>query len=229
MLYICLQLLAGLLLGYLQATLVESLFHRYILHASSRVRKFWLRHPRLCGMLSRAYYSHHTMHHARTFKRDFVTQFRDDAERERLDRSIPPELLERMQQERYGLTMRGWSMVRLVAPGFPLLPLTFWIFGGWVMLGSLVPLLILFPAMSRWAHPHFHMPHAEAMRQANWVGRLWLKSRLMRFTFRHHWLHHKHLTCNYNLLVGGDWLLGVHRAPTPEDLDEMNKLGIPIH
>jgi hypothetical protein len=55
---------------------------------------------------------------------------------------------------------------------------------------------------------------------------LLMDSRYIRAVRRHHYLHHKYLDCNFNLLLGGDWLLGVHRSPTPANLDAMSEIGI---
>jgi hypothetical protein len=229
MLYICVQLLGGLVLGYLQATLAESFFHRHIQHASSSVRKLWLRYPRLFGPFLRAYYSHHVIHHARTFRQDFITQFRDSAEQQRVDSSIPAQLLERIRRERYGLTMKGWRVLYFLLPVLPLVPLTYLLFGGWVTLGTLFPLLVVYPLFSGWIHPMLHVMHEVALHQTNWLGRLLLRSRFMRKTLRDHWMHHTYVNCNYNLLIGGDYLLGVHRDPTTRDLQEMQRVGIPMN
>jgi len=42
-------------------------------------------------------------------------------------------------------------------------------------------------------------------------------------------VHHKYQYCNFNLMVGGDFMRCVYRAPSQRDLDEMAAIKIPIH
>jgi hypothetical protein len=223
------QLFAGLLWGYLLASLSESFYHRHILHAGSRARKFWKRYPRLTTPLMRAYYSHHVIHHARTYRTDFVTQFSSKEEQERLDRSMPPEYVWRVKDERYGLLMKGWRVIFFLVPVLPLLPLTYLLFGSWVTLGAMPMLLAVYPLMSGWIHPMLHIHHDEMPHKTSRWETWLLKSKYLRRVVRHHYLHHRYINCNYNLLLGGDRLLGVHRDPTEKDLEDMSKEGLPLH
>lgn len=222
------DLLLGFLLGYVLATLAESFLHRNVQHASSRVRRFWLRYPRLFAPFLRAYYSHHTIHHARTFRHDYVTQFRDEREKQRVDREMPPEWAERIKGEDYGLTLKGWGVLLFLLPVLPAVPAVYFLLGPWVCAGTLLPLLVVYPLMSKWIHPLLHSPHDAAAGRTSALGRWLLKTRYMKAVVRGHYLHHRYINCNYNLLLGGDYLLGAHRRPGAGDLKEMARLGLPV-
>ncbi len=100
-----LQLTIGLATSYLAATVSESYLHRTVGHATPRLRRFWARHPRLCGFLIRAHYRHAVVHHGLTFARDHVTQFLDEADKDRVDTIVTPRADRLIKKERYGLTI----------------------------------------------------------------------------------------------------------------------------
>jgi hypothetical protein len=54
-------------------------------------------------------------------------------------------------------------------------------------------------------------------------------TRYFRFIARHHWIHHQYPDYNFNLLPGGDFLLGRHRQPVPADLQDMAVAGLRLH
>lgn len=223
---IILQVFAGIALGYLAATLAESFLHRAILHAGSRMRRYWKRHPLLCTPFLRAYYCHHVVHHGLTFKKNHVTQFQDEQERGRLDSRLPIRWARLLREEQYGLTLRGSGLLMFVLPVVPLLPLIYFLCGTWVTIGAAIPLLIIYPCMSMVIHPVLHLPHEAACSSASWIFVRLLKTPYMQAVMRNHYLHHQYGDCNFNLLLGGDYLLGVHRPPLPEDVRRMSELGI---
>ena len=221
------QIAAGLVLGYLVATLTESSLHRLIKHARSRGRAVWKRYPRVFQPFIRAYYSHHVVHHALTFRQDFVTQFRDRAEQEQLDEQLTGEFGALIRREQYGLTLRGSGIVAFNLPIVPFVPLIGFALGPWVLLGAL-PGLCAYSAITIFLHPYLHRRHSEAVREAPGAIRWLLHTRYIRAAARNHYLHHKYIRCNYNLLLGGDYLLSQHRAATADDLEEMRRLGVPV-
>ena len=92
-------------------------------------------------------------------------------------------------------------------------------------LGALLP-FVLWPALAQFIHPYLHMSVVEVEAIAPPFIRWFSRTRYFRFLAIHHWIHHRYEHCNYNLLLGGDWLLGVVREPSDEDLSEIAKLGM---
>jgi len=74
--------------------------------------------------------------------------------------------------------------------------------------------------------PYLHRPHEEVVAGVSPVLRWVLKTRYVRFLRCHHYLHHRYGDCNFNLLLGGDIVLGRSRRPTTQDWDEMCRLGL---
>jgi hypothetical protein len=224
--WIVVQVLVGLFLGYLSASLAESFLHRNILHASSRVRKYWKRHPVLFAPFLRAYYCHHVVHHGMTFKKDFVTQFRNEREKNALDARLPARWAALLRREKYGLTLRGSGVLMFLLPVIPFLPTIYFSCGLLVAAAAAVPLLILYPVMSMVFHPLLHLTHEAACSRTSRVVAMLLRTPYMRAVVQNHYLHHRYVDSNYNLLLGGDFLLGLHRPVGPEDIREMATLGV---
>ena len=85
------------------------------------------------------------------------------------------------------------------------------------LVGFLLP-VTAYPLLSKVIHPYLHMRHDEAVRRASAPLRWLLASGYMRYVWRHHWLHHRYPRSNFNLLIGGDWIRGVQRSPSDDDL-----------
>jgi len=221
------QILLGLLAGYLLATCSESAVHRLVFHARPRQRRIWRRWPLVFGECSRSHYRHGIVHHHLTYARSFHCQFVSDGHRNRvvaMARSRGDHAIGAADCQ-FGITV-GWiAFLKFNLVTIPFLPPIGLLLGPWAALGCL-PMLLLSPALSRWIHPWLHRPPAEAERAAPWLVRRLLRSGYLRAVRRHHFLHHKYERCNYNLLLGGDWLLGLHRAPTLADLGDMQAIGI---
>lgn len=220
------HIMAGLALGYIVASLLESSLHRAIHHAGPRTRRLWAQYPLISRPFSRAYFSHAIIHHRWTFRRDFLTQFPSKEERERLDRKLcdgdPGSLIRR---EQYGLTLRGVGILWFNLPIFPVVPLIGFVCGPWVLLGAL-PGLAAYSGITILVHPYLHRPHEEAVREGPPLVRWVLQTSYVKLLRRYHYLHHRHPDCNFNLLLGGDFLLGRYRVPTTQDWDEMRRLGL---
>jgi hypothetical protein len=221
------EITLGLVLGYVIASLTESSLHRAIKHGRRRARTLWRRYPRVFQPFLRAYYSHHIVHHALTFRQDFVTQFRDPADKERLDRQLSGPLGDLIRREQYGLTLRGSGILAFNVPILPFLPLIGFSLGPWVLLGAL-PGLFAYSAITIFLHPYLHRRHDDAIREAPVVLRWLLRTRFVKAAARNHYLHHRYIRCNYNLLLGGDFLLGQHRAASAQDLADMRTLGLAV-
>ena len=55
-----------------------------------------------------------------------------------------------------------------------------------------------------------------------------LKTGYIQSLRQHHYLHHRYSDYNFNLLLGGDVVLGRYRVPTTQDWDEMYRLGLVV-
>ncbi len=97
----------------------------------------------------------------------------------------------------------------------------------WAMLTA-APWLMIAPLLSRWIHPYLHLDHETAIRCAPSFIAILLGTPYFRAVARHHYLHHKYPNKNFNLLLGGDWILGRHRSASADDIDKMKALGLRI-
>ncbi|WP_437672259.1 hypothetical protein [Sorangium sp. So ce131] len=220
------QLVAGAALGYLTVSVAESFLHRNALHASGRTRRAAQKLGAAGRPLLRAYTSHTVVHHGKTYRESHVQQFRSLEEQERLDRWIvETQGSRRIIQEKYGVSLAGLGILAFAAPVLPFFAAYVFFLPVPALLGALAA-LVIYPLSSLVLHPYLHMPRAEAMARASAPMRWLLDTRYVRFISRHHYLHHRYMHCNYNLLWLGDVLLGRHRRPSDKDVEEMRKIGM---
>jgi len=220
-------MMGGIILGYLIVSVAESFLHNSVQHGRSQARKFWEKHALLMGPFSRAYFSHHIVHHCRTFRKNHVTQFRSQKEKDQLDAELTGFHGALIQRERYGVSLADVGVLMFLLPVIGFVPLIYWLLGGWGLSGALIP-FTLYPMSSMFLHPYLHMRYDDSLRTAPPFLRWFLRTRYCRFIYRHHYLHHRYVRCNYNLLFGGDFLLGVYRRATPEDLEDIRAIGLPV-
>ncbi|WP_437311273.1 hypothetical protein [Sorangium sp. So ce388] len=220
------QIVAGAVLGYLTVSMAESFLHRNALHARLQVRRAAQRLGPAGRPLLRAYLSHAVVHHGKTYRESHVRQFQSQEEQERLDRWIVETQGDRrIIRERYGVSLAGLGILAFVAPVLPFFALYAFFLPAAAFVGALLPLAI-YPLSSLVLHPYLHLPRAEAMARASRPTRWLIETRYVRFISRHHYLHHRYVHCNYNLLWLGDLLLGRHRLPSDQDLAEMRGQGM---
>jgi hypothetical protein len=220
------QFCAGLALGYLVASVAESFLHKHVHHASAALLRLARRHGRWGEPIVRAHYGHSVIHHGRTFRHSHVEQFESPAEHRALDlrlRASPHG--GRVLADHYGLSVSKIGFVWFIAPVVPAYALIVGAAPPWLALGALLPALA-YPCASKFLHPYIHMKHSEALRRAGPLMRMLLRTRYVRFIRVHHFLHHKHRTCNFNLLWIGDYLLSAHRAPGADELAEARRIGL---
>ena len=112
------EILGGFLAGYFSATIGESFFHQHILHASTRLVRLYDRIPWLGRHLLAARLSHHTIHHYATYKKNFVTQFDSDDDREALTRKLRQMGYQHIVERDFGnrLGRRLTDIVKYTAP-----------------------------------------------------------------------------------------------------------------
>jgi len=219
----------GLSVGYVIASLIESFMHQHVSDAPNKSVKRWERYPHLFRYLIRTRYSHHVVHHCRTFKQDYVTQFRSTEEQERLDLDLAQRGAHGriIKRSAYAVRLHGSGALVFVAPLLPAIPLMYSLLGSWAVVGTCLS-LSLPPLFSHFIHPYLHMPHERAIREAPPLTSWLLKRWYFRAMARNHYLHHRYVAWNFNLVLGGDWLRGRYRAPTEKDVQEMQRLGLPV-
>jgi len=237
--------LLGLISGYLISSLVESITHQKISDAPAKSVKSWSRHPFLFRPFIQANYSHHTIHHRKTFRGSHVEQFRSESERMQLD----AELLERgnhgrtIIKSRYAVKLQGTGIITFTLPLVPFIALMYALFDSSFAVGFTITSMLP-PLLSNYIHPFLHMPYNDALAKAPLITRQLLKTRYFRHMIRHHYLHHRYMACNFNLLLGGDRLRQgfrdllseerqampkrVFRVATSHDLEHMKSLGLPV-
>ena len=236
-------LFSGLIVGYLVATLIESFFHQRVSDAPQRTVRAWQRFPRVCAPLLRANYSHHVIHHRRTFRTDHVTQFASEEERVALDAQLAAlgKHGRLIRNAGYAVRLEGSGALAFIAPFIPpSIAACVWLDPAFA--AGFVVALAVSPALNYFVHPYLHMPRAEALRSAPMPLKWFIATAYFEKLVQHHFVHHRYVACNYNLLMGGDrireWLrrvLGgadadprksIVRSPTPAGLAEMKRIGL---
>jgi hypothetical protein len=221
------EVLSGLFCGYLTISVCESFFHRTIQHASPALRLLYGKWGWAGESLTHAWYSHHVVHHFLTFRKNHVTQFSNEEEQARLDLHLTARRFGYITECRYGLILGdrlkyyAWYM----APTVPIFILLCCIGGSWFTIGACLP-LCLWPMLAQFIHRYLHMRYRDVIDRGPFVIRVLAKTAYFRYLARHHWLHHRYTNCNYNLLLGGDYVLGVWWNANNEDLDEIRSIGL---
>lgn len=210
------QILLGAVVGYITVSLAESFLHRNIQHASKTVRALWTI-PLLGPVLKRSWYDHHVIHHHATFRSSYIRQFSSCDQRLALERKLTQLNYGSTIDRKFGMSLGGVSNIaRFVLPVIPAVAAEMLLLGVWAWPGIVVA-AVVYPMMSKYFHSYMHATCAEATR-APWHIRWLVTSSYGRAVRLHHWMHHQYETCNYNLIIGGDWLLGVHRGASPDDV-----------
>jgi hypothetical protein len=221
-----LWLIGGLAIGYLGASLLESTFHEYVSDAPQGSVRRWRRHPWLLKQLIETNFSHHTIHHVRTYRRDHITQFRSAEEQAKLDLELErtPHGIA-VRKALYGNTFSPMGWVAFTAPLVPISVACALTGGAWFALGAAIASFAS-PFLSNFVHPYLHLPYEVARATAPWPVSWLLGTRYLRAVTRHHFLHHRYPNKNFNLLLGGDWIRRRVRRANDRDLAEMARLGL---
>ncbi len=223
------SILAGLVIGYLLATVSESWLHRTVGHASGANRRRWATRIWIGKQLTKAHFGHSIVHHAKTFRKNHITQFVSVSEQKLLDQY----LFENGQQVciglRYGLITDTWGACLYMA-----IPATISILISIFGLGQLsvtflasaaLPICST-PLLSLCVHPYLHLPWDRANTEAPCVIRWLLSTPYGSWARTQHFIHHRTPRFNFNLLPGGDVLLRTNRKPTEQELLEMREIGL---
>lgn len=229
---ILLKLLTGFILGYIISSIVEAFVHKYVLHASASSLRLWRKYPKIFWPLTQEHYIH-AIHHGRTFKEDYVTQFRDESEQNKLDSELystnPNKLVDHIKKTEYGLFAqpRGAFYMGIITTVVFAIPIYF-LFGFWVLIGTIFPFYFLAYIMSRYVHPFSHQDFETAIQDAPYLLRKLLRTKYLQMVIRHHFIHHEYPLHNFNLILGADYFLGWHKKPKEEDREKMRNIGIKI-
>ncbi len=224
------EIVAGLLLGYALASIIESMMHEYVADASPAIVAAWRRHPRLFRKLINTHLGHHVVHHHQTYLTTHVRQFETPCHRRRVTGLL-------LRRGRYGRIIVASDFgLRLLPDGifFYLLPSV----PPAVVLCIAVPVTVALPAMvaltlpalfSHAVHPFLHMPFAQAQAVAPPLMAIFLRTAYGRALFRNHFLHH-HFggVSNFNLLLGADGLRRRYRRADACALRTMRDVGMPV-
>lgn len=221
------KIFIGFALGYLIATLVESFIHQHVFHSKQKRLKKSINCPRIFNYLIDTRYSHHIVHHCKTFQQDYVTQFPNLQESQKLDKELATRGRhgQIIKESGYGIKLQGSGALVFITPFLPGIPLTITLLGIPGLCGAIVAMAL--PALlTNFAHTYLHMPHEKAVTSAHFPISLLLQTRYFRAIARNHFLHHRYVMCNFNLLLGGDILRCVSRKPSETDLIEMRRIGL---
>jgi hypothetical protein len=114
-----------------------------------------------------------------------------------------------------------------IAPLLPAIPISHFALGPLATLGCCAA-LALPPLFSNFLHPYLHMPYSSAIHSAPWWLKPMTKTAYFRAMCTNHFPHHKYIASNFNLVLGADWIRGVARKPSAQDVEAMLRLGLPI-
>jgi hypothetical protein len=220
---------SGLIVGYLLVSVTESLSHNKLLHANKRRVKTWEKLGKPGVYMHSSWYSHHVVHHHLTFKKNHVTMFESESEERKLREYLLLKQKEEVVLDSYGLRIGSFKKkIEYLYTHILQLTLVCYFGGLWFTTG--VSLIIVFYIwLAEYLHPYTHLPYSESLKSASVLMRPFIRSRYFKYLLQHHYLHHKYKDCNFNLVLGGDFLLRSHRSPCREDLIEMKELGILVH
>ncbi len=220
------QIILGIVLGYILFSITESVVHKYILHAKWRTRKSWRKLGYVGFYVYNSWYSHHIVHHCRTFKTNYVTMFDSEQQEKELGKFLTMKGKAQVVLGNYGLRIGNfYERIRYLYPHFPWIIVVCYFGGSWIAMGILVPLFI-YIWIAEYVHPFLHLAYSKAIDTASPLMRRVIKTRYFSCLAQHHYLHHKYINCNYNLLLGADWFLGCHKSPNETDRIEMISLGL---
>lgn len=219
--------IAGALIGYTTSTLVEHVLHRALGHPARGLRVFLENAGPWARVLRETTFSHLRMHHAKTFK-SFTEQFGSEAERDELfreleaDPNVTPAQIESLKKTKLGLTLDIVGQASIVAITAPVLwglsriihadvPTT-------IALFSPLTVQILSPV---YLHTVIHLKRAKLMTESPAFVRWLACTRIVEAIVRSHFMHHKGGGRNFNLLPGGDFLLGQYQRPNLKHVFKM--------
>lgn len=220
------EVLFGLFMSYFSVSITESLSHGKLLHASNRRVRSWSKLGVIGAYIRASWYSHHVVHHFRTFRTNYVTMFSSSAEEKDLKNSLIETGKEQVVLNSYGLRVGGtYRKIQYLYTHIIQLVLICYFCGNWPALGVLI-VVVFYVWLAECIHPYIHLPYSDALRLTNGPMKLFVRSSYFKYLASHHFIHHKYIDCNFNLVLGGDYFLRCHRPPSSTDIAEMKSLGL---
>ena len=225
-----LWVVSGFVSGYCVGSYIESALHEHVSDARPKNVRAWRKFPRLLRPLINTHYSHHVVHHTRTWRKNHVTQFRSKEEKIKLD-----EELDRRGRHGYVVRMGGYATTLYAEGGliFAAAPIAAGCAIGWIAPAAFsVPFAAatFIPVLFSWiVHPYLHMSFEEGQRKAPRGVRWFLNTVYCRAMYRHHFIHHRYGgVSNFNLVLGADHMRGRFQKPTRRDIAAMREVGMPL-
>jgi len=194
-----------IIIAYLVATLWEHYFHRDILHASAKVVRKWQNSNFwLDKMWYHGYYTHHIIHHKKTFQKEYTKQFENKEQKEKLDKYLVDKFGNSEGNRNYGLTVNTiYEYLMFILPLLFLFPILIVLLKLYqIIIFGLVMMLPLL--LSKYIHPLLH----KEIKNDWFYNNFYIK-----LIYQTHYIHHKDDSKNFNLLWGGDWIRKSYIAP----------------
>jgi hypothetical protein len=220
------QIFCGLMMGYVLLCISESLSHNHFLHGSKKIRNIWKKTGLLGNYVLNSWYSHHVVHHYRTFKTNHITQFNSKAEENDLSLDLSAMGKRQIVKNSYGLRVgspKEW--IKYFYPHIPHYLALCLLGGGWFSLGACFP-MFFYGWLAHFVHPYLHMSYEKALMTASPSMKFFLRTPYFKYLAQHHYLHHRYVNCNFNLMLGGDFFWRSHRIANQADIEHMQELGI---
>lgn len=216
----------GFFLGILSATLSESFFHKFFGHPNKSRVNFYFKYPKFFAVCLKPYFHHWVIHHEKTYQTHMFKQFDSKKHKEETDEwirhNMDKKFAELIFEERYNLTLKGLIGTIPFAVPFCIGPALIYNFLGWqAFIGCLFTayLPVLF---SKVIHPLVHNP--QETKNHNKFIQWFMRTKYAERILLNHYLHHNEGDTNFNLQLGGDYLLKLHRRPTDFEEQEYQQL-----
>jgi len=116
----------------------------------------------------------------------------------------------RIKCNSYGLNISGFWEI-LVFIGVPLsasIVVFYMLSPTYMWVGAIIAIVPML--LSKYVHPLLHEKRTLSDISFSWLGVI-VSSRYFKYIQRYHFIHHQYSLCNFNLMLGGDYLLGVSR------------------
>ena len=220
-----LNLALGLIFVYFTTSIWETFVHWKICHANKNTRLAWKRYGGIFNLLRKAYFLHNTIHHVKTYSSNYYVQFDSLNKKESLDSKLYSRPHLRVLRDRYGLSISGfWGNAVFMAIPISIAISIFSLLAikhvWFAILIAIVPMVL-----SKYLHPFLHEENPIS-KSTSTIMKHFLNSRYFLYIQLYHYIHHRYPLCNFNLMLGGDYLLGVARTLTPKPINNPGPINL---